>query len=1211
MKAREGERDRTMGKNLKFRMGILLFLACFLGGLIGSAGVLVWAARTEELPGGSQIIYFEDGSSLTVESDEETMTITGTHVKSAARISYITTGYNMTLKKTGGYVEGEEFKKIKLIKKHETITDKVTTSYVLDRQSIVDGAYSLFRKNYPDSDEDEVWMKFVQELSTKGGLEFYLHNIFAVIERTGGSGSTVTSISKSYNNLGTAVGVSPEVPGILNAVKKLYGSDWGAGTKKKLPEYYDIHLKLYVKPTVASMVLATEDGRILMTCYDKLPVYMNARVRFRFPTLLKEGIEIGGETYRVTQTTIRKSFVHYQGDSAPSQFYSALGDEDLRIRMGSGEVSYRHFKEAPSVVYLICERVETESEEKPPDEITQEGEVWRMDRMEPENTVTISAWEPQNPYFDVEGEEGGIPVNENLVVEGEIWKYLLNAEFEAKHGEITFQVPVRRTYHLSWQEIVAVTETGPIYQTFQETRNVEVFVPVVRKFSYAQVKYLEYCGLKELYVDNGALPDGGIRAETGEGMFEKIEVPELTYRHYEGAEGHIEYPPEVSAGIDLPDRFISGDLSMPSIPAEDFTAVADARVSGIRVRNDAFSFDGTAYFEDGWKEFFPGMEISLSRELSGLRDKNIADYICSKELLIPDNIENGTYESFGEVKYTQKVVFPGTESMEEEYLFEVLDVNSVRVHTPVYCKLQYKADNDKYTQLVSPKDGAVQLVLDAKGITSEIWLGISNVGFHSGREGYGERDYAQTLTNKGLSYLGKDGDGVLRNEVRFPFDVFLDTGVAYSNEDDRYIPAGSWVAIGLSTVRFYLPEWVFEGVYTVECRSVAVNCPDDTEMGEIEANREEENYIALDSVTVQVSGRIFGLCLYDIADYPVWKGVFRDFDTGMIKNQYGGRKDGTEFSGFEKDALYRYCSGLADSYGKKKEAVGQYILPVLKGTHPLWENAFVKSGYLLRFYVTTIGERMGRESSYVRVLPRFFWVDAEGKKREEVDLYYTKREAGGKKELVKIGSEEEKEDVKIQTAGSIWLGIPEKERCAAEKIWGAIDGDMAVPMYNYSQIFGNRFFRTVKNFSYCDDIMGKEQYPLMQYRGISQERLTSLEQGNYFEYCLPCDVRAVKKDFAVEDYAENYGIDFTEEFWKKEGYLIVSFHLTAMVQDEEYLNYDNTEKDSKYCNMWELEAMQQYRQDKDGVSFLFYPGDVIVLPVGTSIKDDYRPGGIY
>ena len=119
---------------------------------------------------------------------------------------------------------------------------------------------------------------------------------------------------------------------------------------------------------------------------------------------------------------------------------------------------------------------------------------------------------------------------------------------------------------------------------------------------------------------------------------------------------------------------------------------------------------------------------------------------------------------------------------------------------------------------------------------------------------------------------------------------------------------------------------------------------------------------------------------------------------------------------------------------------------------------------------------MGRESSYVRVLPRFFWVDAEGKKREEVDLYYTKREAGGRKELVKIGSEEEKEDVKTQTAGSIWLGIPEKERCAAEKIWGAIDGDIAVPMYNYSQVFVI-FYREI--FFHRPDIAGKTVFKII------------------------------------------------------------------------------------------------------------------------------------
>ena len=87
-------------------------------------------------------------------------------------------------------------------------------------------------------------------------------------------------------------------------------------------------------------------------------------------------------------------------------------------------------------------------------------------------------------------EDEGIPVNENLVVNGEFWKYLLEAEFETKNGEITFQVPVRRTYRLVWQEIVGYIEESPIYQSFEDTRSVEVYVPVIRKYSYAQINFL-------------------------------------------------------------------------------------------------------------------------------------------------------------------------------------------------------------------------------------------------------------------------------------------------------------------------------------------------------------------------------------------------------------------------------------------------------------------------------------------------------------------------------------------------------------------------------------------------------------------------------------------------------------------------------------------------------------------------------------------------
>lgn len=121
-----------------------------------------------------------------------------------------------------------------------------------------------------------------------------------------------------------------------------------------------------------------------------------------------------------------------------------------------------------------------------------------------------------------------------------------------------------------------------------------------------------------------------------------------------------------------------------------------------------------------------------------------------------------------------------------------------------------------------------------------------------------------------------------------------------------------------------------------------------------------------------------------------------------------------------------------------------------------------------------------------------------------------------------------------------------------------------------------------------------------------------LEQGNYFEYSLPYDVMAVKKDTPVLGYAAAYGVDFTEDFWKKEGFLIVSFDITAIVQGNAYLSYANAANSANgYCNMWELEGAQKQKRDKNGVAFCFYPGDVLVMPVMDSVRKDHRSGGIY
>lgn len=1200
-------KNRTDNKTMKKSHWLLAGLFCFTI-FTGHTNVCpVQAARTEDMSQSCQIIYFEDGSSLTVNSDDKEMTITGTHVKSTSRISYETVGYHMTLAPTGGYVDGKEHREILLLDKYETITDEVTTSYVLDRQSIIDGAYALFQKEHPSGGGDEVWMEFVKEISVKGGVEFYLHNIFAVIERTGGSGSTVISTSRAYNNLGTAVGTKPRVPGILNAVEELYGSDWSAGTKKKLPEYYDIHLKLYVKPCKTNILLVTEDGQVITTIKSGINVYENAEVRYQVPQYIRGEINYQGEKYQLTQASIRKSFVHYKDGNDTIQKYSLSNKKGLRVYLKSGSLIFLQLLDVSSDVYLVCEKIEDVVEEERKEEITENEETYSIRYMEPQNEIKIQACKEEAPYFEVEDETGGIPANEELLVKGKFWKYLFYGKFSVKKGEITFSVPVRRKYHRIWKEAVGETdEGGLIYETFEDWQQTVNYVPVTKKYSYAEIKEFAYYGISEFLLENHALPEGMLVCKKGGGIFADLVLPEISYEHYDGQEAHLLYPPEAEAGIDLPMVTLQSDFGMPSIPSEDVSATVQEMVSEVKVRSDMFCFDGVNYLTDVWKEYVPGMEISLSGVLAGLTKEKIPADVKSDALRIPEQVENGMHESMAQVTYEQVMAYNVTQG--EPRVFGLEEVNGVYVHTPVYCGADWRAENEKYTQLVAPQSAAVQLVLDPQGITSEIWIGISNVGNHSAKTGYGERDYAETLGTPGLSYLAQTTDGVLRNEVRFPFDVFRDTGVLYGNADDTYIPAGSWVAVGQEKVRFYLPEWVTEGNYVVECRSVACNCPDDTKSGEGQANRNPGNYIATDSIPVQVSGRLFGFCLYDIADYPVWEEVFRDPATGKIKNRYENRVSGEQLEGFGRLALYRYFSGVADEYGKGR-AGKPYTLPVLVGDHPDRADAAVKAGYTVRFCVTTIGERMSRRNSYVDIVPKFFWVDANGKNRREVDLYYTRRLADGEKYLVKIGSELEQEDIKLQDANGIWLGIPKKELDAAKTIWGEVEEVSGMPIYTYSRLKGGLPFRTLKNFSYRDMIMGHGQYALIRGRGISQERLLMLEQGNYFEYSLPNDVMAAEKDFPVMEYAADYGVDFSEKFWKKEGFLIVSFEITAVVFGNAYLTYAN--EDGRYCDMWELEGMQKHRRDKNNVTFCFYPGDVLVMPLMDSIRKDYRFGGIY
>ncbi len=1125
-----------------------------------------------------QMIHFSDGSELKVEVSEETVCITGTHVKSQSRYSYVTAGYNISLEKTGGMVEQKDFKTIDLLDKQEIITDKVTTTYVLSRESIYEAAFELFRKQNRGYSREEQSEQFLRKLYEGEGLDFYLHNAFRVIERKGGSGSEIISESDIYHSLGT-LGETPEIPGILNAIETIYGLEWSNATKAKLAEYYDIHLKLFMEPCHASIMLVTEDGQVLEKLEEGYPVVQYARMEYRLPVSCYDVYSVDGKDYQLTESSILKSYVSY-GLTGTIVQHCEMGNKNrLSADLGTRRISYRQLLPEDSYVYLVCEEISRETK-APEDEIEESCQYITIDCFAPVSEVKIGAEE-----FDPV--ESGIPVNEELSVTGQASGYLIKAEFVLHEGMWKLWIPVEKTYELRWKESTEETEfcTDMVYK-----KTVREYVPLERRYSYITIEEMDCYMLEAIRVENAALPDNGV-LEMKNLMLSEGENT-LLYQQYGGIDGHIVLPEQIKSGICLPEEIIYGEYEMPEVPKEDFAAEIEGMIEELMVRDDKLCLYGSSYLDSEWQsQGMWGLEERKERLLS-LQEQSICTEIKADGLRIPKIVANGLHPGNAEVIYRREISTSG--KYPKELVFPVEAVDGVIVHTPVYCSGILESDNKTYCQQIAPDKGAESLVLDAEGISSDFFVHISNYGAHSEKKGYGIRDYSVAFSAPDCSYIAEK-DGKLRNEVCFPFDVFYDCEADYDNENDRLYPAGEWIVLGKERLRFYLPEWVEEGIYDVCYRTIAVNGEEELEHTEPEANRTQSNYVAVSRSRVEVSGKMYGFQIYDIADYPVWESVFRDADGQLCWNGYK--------------------AGVCDEYGRTLGISGQKALPLIRGSHPSDKTACIKPGYLFRFCIDTIGKRMQEEDGYIRITPKFYHIDRDGNNRKEVELYYCRRMPDGREYLVKIGSDTDaKYSVQEQT-GNVWLGIPKAELAATaqrKQIGLEEYTQQWAGMYSYAGMEGKSSFKTDCNFSYTEAMMALPEWEELQKTGISCGELNALRQRHYFEYALPCDVMAAVRGVPVEEYAAKKGISFLEDFWIKEGYLIVQFEITAYAGGAAYLSYANNENRSEgYCCMWSKEHMPSEKMDGMGVLLYFEPGDIFGFPIGQSIKQDYSQGGIY
>jgi hypothetical protein len=95
---------------------------------------------------------------------------------------------------------------------------------------------------------------------------------------------------------------------------------------------------------------------------------------------------------------------------------------------------------------------------------------------------------------------------------------------------------------------------------------------------------------------------------------------------------------------------------------------------------------------------------------------------------------------------------------------------------------------------------------------------------------------------------------------------------------------------------------------------------------------------------------------------------------------------------------------------------------------------------------------------------------------------------------------------------------------------------------------------------------------------------------------VPADVLCVDKDFPLEEYAKINTFTGREEFFLKEGYLMIHFDITVQSNEGVPYIFDN----------WESTELAN---DAKKQGWHYVPGDIIRYDLSKSIAEDYEIGG--
>ena len=570
-------------------------------------------------------------------------------------------------------------------------------------------------------------------------------------------------------------------------------------------------------------------------------------------------------------------------------------------------------------------------------------------------------------YSDVFDVPAAIPSTETVKISASFNDRIYGINAERISGTESFDVTVAFPYRLTWtdEDDTLREETGYTYRT----------VTVNRSYEFLHLISLEYYVFDKFTVENPATEPRKITVTAGDaGIDLPVAGTPVVYGDGSAAiGGNIGYPSCYSLSVTA-DVIIEaeGETEKPGIPEISYDMAypyASSAVGSMLCRNDEFEIDNINVLgTKGWFEYGAG-STALNVEEPEPLELDSGEILGEDRISIPAATRNGIYESpQGTIEYRLAASYNAPGDIESVIR---VAVNPVRVHTPVACEVKVSECGNGFINAgylqeeVNSADFDIAIVQGkasgpgTKGSehnSEDLEIRISNRGDHPvyGRALSADYDYSVNVggTNGG-TYTGG-------NYLKFPFDVYADTGDDHDEGNDILVKKNEWFRCD-NHVRFYPAETVAEGIYEIEACSCAVNStgPDDY-VGDRPGgvNSSAEDYVAYDSFRIYVGSKIYGLKLCDITSSYEWKGVFPAYD---------------------------YPVGICNELGLTTGRDAKLTMPLINGSHPAKNRQNIgalKAGYKWSFRLNTTGYRMGFEGSGIRIVSSFWHVTADGGRRE-------------------------------------------------------------------------------------------------------------------------------------------------------------------------------------------------------------------------------------